>query len=779
MKGSTEGRSVLLLPWVTLLVLTLVSHQAFAQANDRQARERFDRGAVLEQEAARLLKSGDRKGAQDKLEEALRAYRGALGQAPADPDPALRMGTILLFEKRCKEALPVLERTAEAAFGRRLQDPSSLSPQAVAGRPKFRELLLLVGRCRLAEGPDEMGFRALAAVGNLTPDVHFLVGRRYLKAGRKLQALTHLSAYLKHHQEDLDVLEAVANLQLRLKRLDDAAASYQRVLDKRPEDLSALKNLAVVQFRRQRYKAAIDMFRRVLARAPSDAAARFNLGVCLARGQQHAQAIVEFKKVLQQKPKLARAWQRVGLSLQALKRSRQALEALSTALRYDRDHVPTYVAMAEIHRDARRFTECISVLKRGLTLNPGQAKLQAPLGACYRDAKDYRRALSVHLDALRSSPRDGRLHAEAGHDYLALGRLEEAAAAYRRSRKWSESSTEVRDALATTVARLGVRALQKQDTQRAIDHLKEAVSLRPNNAIDLCNLGLAYLAAGQPGPAERVLLDARRRQPGHPEVSTAYGRLLLEQDKVQMAVRALADDSKSARPSAGRLHLLGLALLRADRTDDAVQTLRRVLPLRPHDARVRFDLGRALVRAQKYSEAVDVLTELDDEPAAGLDERAVALVRGYALYRNRNYAAATRRLRRIEVPSGEEKQLVRSAWLRHGDELANRNQWRSALAAFQKASELGRTVATRANVAAVEYQLGKAKRAYRTWRSLAKRHRLAALHFNIAIYFDDHVGNEAVAYRWYLKNVRLTKEGRRSELQAILRRKRDLFGFRP
>lgn len=760
------------------LTWTGVATIARAGSGPREARVRFDRGAELESKAAELLKAGDREQAEARLAEALVAYHEALAKAPADPDAALRIGTILHFKARCDEALPMLVRSARLAFDVDLSDPTAVEATDLQGRPKLRELLLLFGKCRLADRPDEAGFRILEAIGDLAPDVHFLVGRRYLEAGRHRPALAHLSTYLETRADDHKVRRAVANLQLRLDLLSEAADSYRAVLAQRPDDLPALKNLAVVQVRQARYRLAVNTLQRVLEQVPNDVPARFNLGVCLARVGDHARAVTQLKKALDLKPQLARAWHRLGLSLFALKRPSEGLDALSAAIRHAPTYVPSYLALARTHRLAGRAGACASVLRRGLEQKPEEPRMLVGLGDCLREQGRAAAALEMHLTAARVAPADASVHAALGDDYRSLGRLEDAVAAYRKALDTEkETSASVRPALANALGELGTRSLRRREVKPAMRWLEEAVSLRPTAAVHLANLGLARLAAGRERSAEKALARAHRLSPNHPGIRTALGRLRLNQGRAQDAVRTLAP-ATATNPTAGALHLLGLAHLRNGQATKAAKSLQRALALRLTDPRIRFDLGRALVHDRRYKEAWSILAPLEP-PASSPEAATFVLVRAYAAYRAGDYEGATRVLARAGLPSGELTDLRAAAWLHLGRELARRRQLRVALSAFRTARDFDDGIAARANTAAIEYQLGQPRRAYRTWKSLVRRKALPELYYNVAIYFDDEAGNESAAYAWYRKFARRLPETQRSDARALVARKRALFGFKP
>ncbi len=748
---------------------------AYAQSAGRKARQSFDRGADLENEAAELLKNGDADAAQKRLTSALAAYRAALQQNPADPDPALRIGAILQYEKKCGEALPILVKSAKLAFGVTI---SATTPSTI-DRPRLRELLLLIGKCRLEDGPDDTGFRLLELVGNVDASVHFLLGRRYLQAERQRPALHHLSRYLESNPDDVRVRRAVADLQLRLDQLDEAAKSYRVVLGRSPDDLNTLKNLAVVEFRLERYPQAIRTLRKVLKHEPNDVPARFNLGVCFAQLGQHEQAGVHLRKALALKPDLARAWFRLGQSLAALNRYDEALDAFARTVDAQHDHVKAYAETAKIQRMKGRGQQCVTGLRRALRPTSRHAQILLPLGDCLRDIGRHEDALAVHSEAEQKAPLDAAIQAAVGDDLRALDRLEEAITSYRKSLEVAKKSPTVQGSLAKTLSTVGARALRAGDSDKAIVTLTEAADLRPNDAVDEANLGLAYLVRGETKKASAHLATAISLDGRRAAIACALARLQLGKGESAKAIATLQKFSSRARAPTCVAHLLGLAHLRTQNFPAAAGYLERAFSERPDDRGLRIAYGQALTLAAKYTAATRIFESVDlSEPNPDRAE-ALKLLVAYAEYRAQRFEKAVALLG--EKGSREEaaNALRSAAWVAHGRSLFRQRQFREALSAFVTAQQLNRSVPARSNAAATLYQLGKPKTAYRTWKGLSKRHRHPEIYFNVAIYLDDERENENEAYRWYRRYARSLPADRRSKADLLLARKRALFGFKP
>jgi len=127
---------------------------------------------------------------------------------------------------------------------------------------------------------------------------------------------------------------------------------------------------------------------------------------------------------------------------------------------------------------------------------------------------------------------------------------------------------------------------QPEGWEKAIEHLKQALELRPNDgffpararlslAMAHMRLGVHLHDAGQPEKSEEQFALALRIEPDHAEPRTFY---------------------------AAFLHLTG-------RLDEAAAQYHKALELQPDSSEARFELGLVLAERGRYAQAIDLLRE--------------------------------------------------------------------------------------------------------------------------------------------------------------------------
>lgn len=175
----------------------------------------------------------------------------------------------------------------------------------------------------------------------------------------------------------------------------------------------------------------------------------------------------------------------------------------------------------------------------------------------------------------------------------------------------------------------GVAEARAEDTVKAVESLKEAVSLYPNFPLALNELGVQYLKLRQVNKATDVLREACKL---NPEVYTSrlnLGIALLEAKKEKEAEEQLREALKrnSNVPSA---HMyLGIALLRLNKLDEAEKELVIATAVNAsHLGMANYYLGGIYWRKQDYPRAAEQLEKyLQFSPNAPDAERVRATIK--------------------------------------------------------------------------------------------------------------------------------------------------------
>ncbi len=174
---------------------------------------------------------------------------------------------------------------------------------------------------------------------------------------------------------------------------------------------------------------------------------------------------------------------------------------------------------------------------------------------------------------------------------------------------------------AVASARLG-------DSNKAIEHLKQALALYPAFALALSELGEQYLKLGQLDKAAEALQNALSLSPNSYEPRLNYGIVLLNQMRFAEAEKQLRAALKQ-NDTAFKPHLyLGMALVQLKNYQEAETELQRAVTLGGDKAaQAHYFLGGIYWRAHDFKRAANALEKyLQLEPKAANAEKIRATI---------------------------------------------------------------------------------------------------------------------------------------------------------
>ena len=169
----------------------------------------------------------------------------------------------------------------------------------------------------------------------------------------------------------------------------------------------------------------------------------------------------------------------------------------------------------------------------------------------------------------------------------------------------------------------GMDAASRNETEKAIDLLKRAVTLHPNFGLALNELGVQYLKRGELDKAEEALSKVVRLSPDAPEPSLNFGICLLQKKKFAEAETQLRDAVKK-NDQAFTAHLyLGITLIPSKRYTEAETELKKAIALGgPKASQAHYYLGGVYWETGNFQQAADELERfLQLEPKAANAER--------------------------------------------------------------------------------------------------------------------------------------------------------------
>ena len=355
-------------------------------------------------------------------------------------------------------------------------------------------------------------------------------------------------------------------------KIEPAIREYERLLDENPNDVNTLNRIGDLWVRIERNDEAVKVFRRIADHYAKD-------GFFL-------KAIAIYKKINKLDPskldiyaKLAELYAKQGLAMEAKSQymvladyyikhgdSESALNIYKKIAELDPNSVNVHIKLADLYSLTQNTTEALQeydrvgrmLLKRGMSveavqvfrkalkIDAGNVDLAESLVTALLEEKDHDNAIQILHTALESNRENPRLIVLVGRTHLAKGDLKGAREALEQGLSSNPSDVGVRESLADLYLRQGEAdralelvaplvtvALNKDDSQTALGFLNKILKTHPDHIGSLERLVAAYtqlkegsnvteamnrlaeahIAQGNHEQAEPVLLDLIRRDP--------------------------------------------------------------------------------------------------------------------------------------------------------------------------------------------------------------------------------------------------------------------------
>ena len=206
-----------------------------------------------------------------------------------------------------------------------------------------------------------------------------------------------------------------ANAAFDGERLDEARATYQKILAKEPRNTYVRNQLGRIGLKSGRYNDAVKAFDAMLKVDPKDHVGWSNRGLALQRLNRLGPALLSYNRSLRYAPTYAPALQGKGYVLSRIKRRAEALKcydqalAVSVAGEEGGQTQSILVDKANLLKDMRRYDEALACYERVLETESSNSDALnitalANKGDMQRHLKEFDQAAATYLLVLRRDP---------------------------------------------------------------------------------------------------------------------------------------------------------------------------------------------------------------------------------------------------------------------------------------------------------------------------------------------------------------------------------------
>lgn len=325
---------------------------------------------------------GEALSRQDKLAEAIEAFREAVRLLPNYVDAIDNLGNTLTQLGRPAEALPLLERALRLKPGyaptynnlgnalynlKRPDEALSHFVEAIRLKPEYGEAhnnlaVVLTDFDRAAEAIPHLQ-DALRYKENYA-DAHYNLGNALTKLGREAEAVDQFRTALQLKPTHAEANNNLGGVLFRLGKTAEAKTLYETAVRLKPDYADAQNNLGVALFKEDRVLEAFDRFATAVRLNADYQDARKNLaevaeqlitlGAVAFQSGKMEEARRYFQAVVSAIPTHASAQNNLGVTLWRLGKPTEALPHLEEAVRLKPDYVDAQRGLAGLKQELRK-----------------------------------------------------------------------------------------------------------------------------------------------------------------------------------------------------------------------------------------------------------------------------------------------------------------------------------------------------------------------------------------------------------------------------------------
>ncbi len=443
------------------------------------------------------------------------------------------------------------------------EEAAELNSQILKEDPKDPEARGLAATFLMDKGDLTHALTELQSAVTRAPDnavLRYQLGRANAAHGDWEQARQSFQKAIELRGDYLLARLALAQLQVTRGEYDAALKSVEQILTYDPNSLSGRMIQAAAMLGQKRFTESKALLQSMAKASPNSSEVYFQMGVAGLMENKYKDAEDAFKKAWQLNPANPRGLFGVVQSYLGQNEPDQAL----TALRTEVDKQPNRLDLRELLANTEvltgKFDAAVADYQKVMDAVDKNSKERAQLyfriGETYRRKGDNANAIANLQKAREAMPENPDLLTHLGLAFDQAGRWNEAKQVYEASIKINSNNGPALNNLAFILAEhggdlddalskaqrakqlmpnlaevsdtLGWIYVKKQQSDAAIDILKDLVTRVPNNATFRYHLAMAFNNKGDRSKAVKELQEALKNNPTKEEkakIQEALGRL--------------------------------------------------------------------------------------------------------------------------------------------------------------------------------------------------------------------------------------------------------------
>ncbi len=426
------------------------------------------------------------------------------------------------------------------------------------------------------------------------------------------KALDLIQQVLAVHPDHIQALSMAGRIYQQQNKMDEAVASYEKVLQGRPTDQGTYMVLGRIYWNTNRLNDAERVFESMTEQLPDSYAAFYFYGKVLAAQGKLAMAEKALLKSIHLEPSLEEPRFELLKIYQSQNQPQKTTRMYLSILHNNPDNRDAAFGLAEHYRKIEKQELSLAILKELGRQVEKDATISATLFERYLETKRFEEATWIINGMLKTAGRNSDLHYMAGIAYNGIDQDDKALAHMLKVRPGSRFYTN-----AVTHSALIFHDSGRID--RAIKVVRNALDHEPDHIDYYLYLGSFYEELERFEDALEVLQEGIEKDNTNGRLHFRAGVVYDKMGRKDKSIAAMKDVLRLTPNDAEALNYLGYTY--ADmgiNLDEAEMLIQSALKIKPNDGYITDSLGWVYYKRGDYSQALELLTKavslIPDDP---------------------------------------------------------------------------------------------------------------------------------------------------------------------
>ena len=281
---------------------------------------------------------------------------------------------------------------------------------------------------------------------------------------------------LKIYPQSLDTINVLgAALQVQGK-LQEAVASYNKVIQIKPDYAEAYNNRGNALKDLGQLDEAVTSYSKAIQIRPDYAEAYYNRGIALQNLGQVEEAVASYNQAIQIRPDYAEAYSNCGVALQNLGQVDEAVASYNQAIQIEPDYAEAYYNRGNALKVLGQLHEAVASYNQAIQIRPDYAEAYNNRGNALQELGQLDEAVASYNQAIQIRPDYAEAYSNRGYALQDLGQLDEALASYNQAIQIKPDYADAYSNRGAALQKLGQRGA-------AVESYRKAISIDPQNGL--------------------------------------------------------------------------------------------------------------------------------------------------------------------------------------------------------------------------------------------------------------------------------------------------------